>query len=284
MEWTDPIPTEQRPEPRPSLRRGRRRRERRRRRPPPIPREAVPSFFTLGNLLSGFFSIVQASQGNLEFAAWLIVFAGFFDLLDGMMARLARADSSFGVELDSLCDIVSFGVAPSFLLYQFGLKEFPFGAFLAALPAITGAVRLARFNSIQSATKTDYFVGLPIPAMAGTIVAFILTFQDDTWFAGLDHGRLSILIPLTILLAGLMVSPIRFVAPPQPTRRSLRKHPWRFVAFALGLLLVLFLQEVGLLISAVVYLFLGVGGAILWAVRVVSGKERDAGSGIALDD
>ena len=282
MEWTDPIPTEQRPEPRPSLRRGRK--GRRRRRPPPIPREAVPSFFTLGNLLSGFFSIVQASQGNLQFAAWLIVFAGFFDLLDGMMARLAHADSSFGVELDSLCDIVSFGVAPSFLLYQFGLNEFPFGAFLAALPAITGAVRLAHFNSVQSAAKTDYFVGLPIPAMAGTIVAFILTFQDDTWFAGLDHGRLSILIPLTILLAGLMVSPIRFVTPPQPTRRSLRKHPWRFVAFAIALLLVLFLQEVGLLISAAVYLFLGIGGAILWAVRVVSGRERDADTDIALDD
>ena len=81
-----------------------------------------------------------------------------------------------------------------------------------------------------------------------------------------------------------MVSPIRFVAPPQPTRRSLRKHPWRFVAFALALLLVLLLQEVGLLISAVVYLFLGIGGAVLWAMRVVSGKERDADSDIALDD
>lgn len=276
MEWNDPIAAKRAPE------RGRTRR--RHRRPPPIPRVIVPSFFTLGNLLSGFFSIVQASQGNLEFAAWLIVFAGFFDLLDGMMARLAGVDSSFGVELDSLCDIVSFGVAPSFLAYQFGLKEFPLGAFLAALPTITGAVRLARFNSIQHVGKPDYFVGLPIPAMAGTIVAFILTFPDDSWFSWLDGGRLSILIALTILLAALMVSPIRFAAPPQPNRRSLLKHPWRFVAFMVGLLLVLFLQGLGLLISAVVYLFLGIGGAVRWAVRVVSGKESDADADIALDD
>ncbi|MDX1438341.1 MAG: CDP-diacylglycerol--serine O-phosphatidyltransferase [Rubricoccaceae bacterium] len=232
--------------------------------------------FTLGNLLSGFFSIVQASQGNLEFAAWLIVFAGFFDLLDGMMARLAGVDSTFGLELDSLCDIVSFGVAPSFLLYQFGLDEFPFGAFLAALPAITGAVRLARFNTIQRGPKQDYFVGLPIPAMAGTIVAFILTFQDDRWFTWLEHGRLSILIPLTILLAGLMVSPIRFIALPQPTRKALRKYPWRFVAFVVGLILAMFLQATGLLICAVVYLFLGLGGAVLWAIRVVTGRDADA--------
>lgn len=268
MEWTEPTKVGPRPE-------IRRRRRRKGRRPPHIPRAAVPSFFTLGNLLSGFFSIVQASQGNLEWAAWLIVFAGFFDLLDGMVARLAGVDSSFGVELDSLCDVVSFGVAPSFLLYQFGLNELPVGAFLAALPAMTGAVRLARFNSIQAATKSDYFVGLPIPAMAGTIVAFILTFQDDTLFAWFEYGRLSILIPLTILLALLMVSPVRFATPPQPNRSSLRKHPWRFVAFITGLLLVLFLQEIGLLISAVVYLFLGIGGAVLWAVRVVTSREHD---------
>lgn len=277
MELTDPIATSKEPEIRPGKRR-------RGRRPPPIPRVVVPSFFTLGNLLSGFFSIIQASQGNLEVAAWFIVFAAFFDLLDGMIARLARVDSSFGVELDSLCDIVSFGVAPSFLLYEFGLKEFPFGAFLAALPAITGAVRLARFNSRPHVEKSDFFVGLPIPAMAGTIVAFILTFHDDTLFSWLENGRISILIPLTVLLAGLMVSPIRFAAPPQPSRTALRKRPWRFVAFAIALLLVLFLHGIGLLISAVVYLLLGIGGAILWAVRVVLGKESDADAEIALDD
>jgi len=236
---------------------------------PHVPRSAVPSFFTMGNLLSGFFSIVQASQGNLEGAAWLIVLAGFFDLLDGMVARLAGTSSAFGTELDSLCDVVSFGVAPSFLLYEFGLKDFAYGAFLAALPAIFGAFRLARYNTLaEVGEKKDYFVGLPIPAQAGAIVTFILTFQDDTWFSGLERGRLSILLPMTVVLSALMVSPIRFIALPQPTRAALRKYPKRFIAFFVAVLLVLFLDAAGLLIAVVVYLAVGIGGAIAWAVRV----------------
>ncbi len=241
-----------------------------------IPQAAVPSAFTLGNLLSGFFSLVYASEGNLEFAAWLIVVAGLFDLLDGMVARLAGTSSAFGVELDSLCDVVSFGAAPSFLIYQFGLDRMGlFGVLVASLPVLCGAVRLARFNThTDVGEKKDYFIGLPIPAQAGMIVAFILTFEDDSWFTALERGRLSILIPLTVTLAVLMVSPIRFLALPQPNRAAIKKHPWRFVAFVGGLLLVLFLNEVGLLIAAVVYLLLGLFGAVRWAVRVAT--EDDA--------
>ncbi len=257
----------------------------RRRRARPIPRSAVPSAFTLGNLLSGFFSIVRAAEGDLEFAAWLIVLATFFDLLDGMVARIARGDSRFGLELDSLCDVVSFGVAPSFLLYQFGLKDFPFGAFIASLPALTGAVRLARFNPMELSEKRPYFTGLPIPAQAGTIVAFILTFSDETWFSALEGGRLSILLPLSVLLSALMVSPVRFAALPQPTRANLRKYPRRFAAFVLGLVLVLTLKEIGLLISAAVYLALGIGGALVWAIRVArGGGEAPASPGPSAAD
>ena len=237
-----------------------------------ISRTAVPSAFTLGNLLSGFFSLVYASQGNLEFASWLIVWAGLFDLLDGMVARVVGSSSAFGVELDSLCDVVSFGAAPSFLIYQFGLGEMGlFGAFIASLPVLCGAVRLARFNSYTEAgEKKDYFVGLPIPAMAGLIVAFILTFEDDSWFSALERGRLSILIPLTAVLSALMVSPIQFLALPQPNPAALRKYPKRFAAFVIGLLLTLFLGEIGLLISGLAYLAVGLGGAVAWAIRVVT--------------
>jgi CDP-diacylglycerol--serine O-phosphatidyltransferase len=249
---------------------------RRRRARRPLPRAAVPSAFTLGNLLSGFFSIVRASEGDFQTAAWLIVLAAFFDLLDGMVARIARGDSRFGLELDSLCDVVSFGVAPSFLLYQFGLKDFPFGAFIASLPALTGAVRLARFNTMEVSEKRPYFNGLPIPAQAGTIVAFILTFRHEGWFSSLEGGRLSILLPLSVLLSALMVSPIRFAALPQPTRTNLRRYRWRFAAFVLGLVLVLLLKEVGLLISAAVYLALGIGGALVWAVRVARSGGDEA--------
>lgn len=244
-----------------------------------VPPVAVPSFFTLMNLLSGFFSLIQTSAGNLEGAAWLIVLAAFFDLLDGFMARLARVSSDFGVELDSLSDVVSFGVAPSFLLYEFGLDQLGplWGALLASLPALFGAVRLARFNTLASPEeKQAYFTGLPIPAQAGTVVVFILTFFDATWFDVdvLERQQLSVLITIVVLLSALMVSPIRFPALPQPSRENLRAYPKRFLGFGLGLLLTLFLQEIGLFIAAVVYLAIGLGGALRWAWQAASGDDE----------
>jgi CDP-diacylglycerol--serine O-phosphatidyltransferase len=238
-----------------------------------VPPVAVPSFFTLMNLLSGFFSLIQTSAGNLEAAAWLIVLAAFFDLLDGFMARLARVSTDFGVELDSLSDVVSFGVAPSFLLYEFGLDQLGplWGALLASLPALFGAVRLARFNTLASPDeKQAYFVGLPIPAQAGTVVVFILTFFDATWFDVLERRQLSVLITIVIVLSALMVSPIRFPALPQPNRENLRAYPRRFLGFGLALLLALFLQEIGLFIAAVVYLAIGIWGALRWAIQAAS--------------
>lgn len=244
-----------------------------------VPPVAVPSFFTLMNLLAGFFSLIQTSAGNLEAAAWLVVLAAFFDLLDGFMARLARVSSDFGVELDSLSDVVSFGVAPSFLLYEFGLDQLGplWGALVASLPALFGAVRLARFNVIASPDeKQTYFVGLPIPAQAGTVVVFILTFADSAWFDVLERRQISVLITLVVVLSTLMVSPVRFPALPQPTAANLRAYPRRFLGFTAGLLLTLFLQEIGLLIAAVVYLGIGIGGVVRWAVRAASSDDSDA--------
>lgn len=271
MEPTMPSPRRRKPtRPGPALRQ-------RRRKVLGVPPVAVPSFFTLMNLLSGFFSLIQTSAGNLEAAAWLVVLAAFFDLLDGFMARLAHVSSDFGLELDSLSDVVSFGVAPSFLLYEFGLNQLGplWGALLASLPALFGAVRLARFNTIASSEeKQTYFIGLPIPAQAGTVVVFILTFADSSWFDVLERRQISVLITIVVLLSTLMVSPVRFPALPQPNSANLRAYPRRFLAFAAGLLLTLFLQEIGLLIAATIYLALGIGGAIRWAVRAASGADN----------
>ena len=267
------------PQPPPGRRPGPMLRQRRRR-ITGIPPVAVPSFFTLMNLLSGFFSLIQTAAGNLEAAAWLVVLAAFFDLLDGLMARLARVSSEFGVELDSLSDIVSFGVAPSFLLYEFGLRQLGplWGALLASLPALFGAVRLARFNALASPEeKQAYFIGLPIPAQAGTVVVFILTFADAPWFNVLERRQISVLITLVVVLSALMVSPVRFPALPQPNRANLRRYPRRYLAFCIGLLLALFLQEIGLLIAAVVYLGLGIGGAVRWAIQAAREDEPPDG-------
>lgn len=241
-------------------------------------RAAVPNFFTLMNLLAGFFSLIQTAQGNLEAAAWLVVLAGFFDLLDGMMARLVGVTGEFGVELDSLSDVVSFGVAPSFLLYVFGLHQLGplWGAILASLPALFGAVRLARFNSMAVAgEKHAEFTGLPIPAQAGAVVVFILTFADRPWFDVLARPQLSVLITIVVVLSALMVSPVPFPALPQPNRTNLRKYRIRFLLFFLVLVLGLILQEEGLLVGAVVYLGWGLGRALLWAVRAATSDPEE---------
>ncbi|MDX1532024.1 MAG: CDP-diacylglycerol--serine O-phosphatidyltransferase [Rhodothermales bacterium] len=250
------------------LRKPRRRHTRRRLRRPRIPRVAVPSFFTLMNLLSGFFALINTAEGNYEFAAWLIIAAGLFDALDGMMARIANATSLFGVELDSLSDVVSFGVAPSFLVYSLGLHELGLlGVVVAALPAICGAIRLARFNVQFEGEKKEYFSGLPIPVQAAVVVAFILVFEDDSWFSGLERGRLSVLIPMVVTLSVLMVSTVPFDALPTPTPRYLKAHPRKAMALLGALLLVLFLQEIGLFIALVVYLAYGIGRALVWLFR-----------------
>jgi CDP-diacylglycerol---serine O-phosphatidyltransferase len=250
----------------PGRRRLRLRKRRRgiRRRIPPV---VFPSFFTLMNLLSGFLSVIYASQGNFVSAAWLIVLAGFFDALDGMMARLANATSQFGVELDSLSDVVSFGLASSFLIYQFGLYQLGLlGVILSALPVICGAIRLARFNVTASAEKKGYFTGLPIPVQAAYIVAFILTFGNSPFFHEIEGGQLSVLIPLVVVLSALMVSTVRFDALPSPSARTLREHPYRLLALVVAIFLALFFRAPGILIALTGYLLFGIGRGVvtLW--------------------
>ena len=242
-------------------------------------RAAVPNFFTLMNLLAGFFSLIQSAAGNLEAAAWLVVLAAFFDLLDGMMARLVGVTGEFGVELDSLSDVVSFGVAPSFLLYQFGLNQLDplWGGLLASLPALFGAVRLAKFNSLTSpGEKSTEFTGLPIPAQAGTVVVFILTSVDQQWFDVLARPQISILITIVVGLSALMVSPISFPALPQPNAANLRTYRLRFLLFLLAIVLGIVFQEEGLLAAALIYLGWGIGRALMWAVRMATQDPETA--------
>ena len=235
-----------------------------------VPRAAVPSFFTLMNLFSGFLAVIQVFEGNVTYACWLIVLAGFFDVLDGMMARLTNGQSLFGVELDSLADVVSFGVAPSFLVYVFGLSDFgTLGLLIASLPAICGAVRLARFNVNFDGEKKDFFEGLPIPGQAMAMVAVVMNYETVAALTSPQTNDLTPLVPIVFVLSGLMLTNIDFDAVPKPTALYFRTHSIKATAFIMALIVTLVWIPEGLLLSLAAYLALGIGRSVYRVGREV---------------
>lgn len=243
--------------------RSKRKREKRKRKP--IPRIVIPSFFTLMNLFCGFLSIIMVAEGNLGLGAWLIVTAGLFDALDGFMARLANATSEFGIELDSISDVVSFGAAPGFLLYTFVLHELAIiGIILSAMPPLCGAIRLARFNVDSKYATFDFYKGLPIPVQAAMVSALYLTFNKRMdWFANFENGFLSFIIPIVIVLSFLMVSTIPFDKIPRFDKESIKKYKNRLILFFVYMLVIAIFQDIGLMI---VFTFFIAKGLILGAV------------------
>lgn len=135
----------------------------------------LPNLFTTGNLFFGFYSIVKALQGDFMGAAIAILLAAVFDVLDGRVARLTNSSSEFGVQYDSLCDLVSFGAAPALLMYQAGLHELGrIGWIICFMFMACGALRLARFNVQSSIGQgSGDFTGLPIPMAAAVIACFV---------------------------------------------------------------------------------------------------------------
>lgn len=217
-----------------------------------ITRSVIPNLFTSLNMFCGFFSIINASQGNYVYAGWLIIIAAIFDALDGAVARLTNSSSEFGVELDSLSDVVSFGVAPSFLLFSTYYYEFGgLGIFLTSLPMIAGGYRLARFNVQVVGFEKSYFTGLPIPSSAIVIVSFVLSFFDGGY--SLPHSNF--IIPMTILLAILMVSKVRYESIPQVSVKSIKEKPFLFGFMLLG---------------AVGFIIYGMVGVFYWFVFMIA--------------
>lgn len=137
----------------------------------------VPTLFTLGNLSMGFYSLTQSLEKNFIAAATAILVGQILDVFDGRIARWTNTTSSFGVELDSLADFLTFCVAPSFLMYQLALKSVaPWGLPIAILFAVCGALRLAKFNTKAHSGegKSSHFIGLPTPAAGGVLAIFAL--------------------------------------------------------------------------------------------------------------
>ncbi|HEY2027870.1 MAG TPA: CDP-diacylglycerol--serine O-phosphatidyltransferase [Myxococcales bacterium] len=193
--------------------------ERRKRRPRPNLRKlmfVLPNLFTVSSIFCGVYSITlsagEPTGDNFYRAAVAIFFGSFFDAFDGRVARLTRTQSDFGVELDSLADVISFGVAPAILVFKWALSGLGFaGFFICSAYASCGAIRLARFNVLAHAEAGTqrYFVGLPIPLAAGMLVSVVIALNSLREPVAEAVGLWPIAI-LVLVLAFLMVSTIRY--------------------------------------------------------------------------
>lgn len=169
----------------------------------------IPSLLTAANLFCGFYSIVSVLNSDYITAAIAILIAMLFDGFDGKIARLTNSTSRFGVEFDSLSDLVSFGVAPGLLIYTWALNGYGKIGWLAVfLFVVCGAMRLARFNVRTGISDNKYFLGLPIPAAAGLIVTTVI-FDHHILEMGKEVRPVVVLV-MTYLLAYLMVSTIKY--------------------------------------------------------------------------
>ena len=248
----------------------------------------LPSVFTTANIAAGYYAILQVTHGSVaepwhfDFAAKAIGFAVLFDGLDGRIARMTHTSSDFGRELDSLADVVTFGVAPAMLAWMWGFRQLStdlgelrtkllqFGAVASFLFLMAGASRLARFNISRNPQPSNpgrpgkkYFVGMPIPAGAGVIAAGVHLWLGEpvtSWWASLTW------ILLVVAVAYLMVSTWRFYSGKDIDFRS--RQPARLIIlFAALFALIWFFSRYVLFAIALLYMVSGIFWRLLWIFR-----------------
>jgi CDP-diacylglycerol--serine O-phosphatidyltransferase len=226
----------------------------------------LPNLLTTGNLFFGFFAIMKALSGEFFWAGSAIIIASVFDMLDGRVARLTKGTSEFGVQYDSLCDLVSFGCAPAIIMYQFGLSQFGRIGWIACfLFMACGALRLARFNVQSSIGKASGdFTGLPIPMAAAVVATFALFMNDlasdqatNSWlttfyanYLSTPQAKANIMIVMAPALSLAMVSNIVYRSHKVLKIRGIK--PFRLLAglvFVVGLL-AYYPEAVGFLFAA----------------------------------
>jgi CDP-diacylglycerol--serine O-phosphatidyltransferase len=231
----------------------------------------LPNLATSAGLFCGIFSIVQTMEGQYVNAALAIVVAAVFDVLDGRIARLTNTASRFGVEYDSLCDLVSFGVASGLLIYRWALMPWGAWGWLAiALFIICAAIRLARFNISADESSPAAFTGLPVPAAALTLVSVVLMYKY-LGRSGLPDKQVALLL-LTYILALLMVSNVAYASFKQ-LRFDRRQPLWLLVATILALQLVIARYELVIFLFMTVYV---VSGPATWAWKKARGLPPSA--------
>lgn len=232
----------------------------------------LPSMFTLANMFSGYACIVYAMRGELEKAAPLIGVAIIVDMLDGRVARMTGTSSQFGIEFDSLADVISFGVAPAIMAFQWGLQPLGRLGWAAGFVFVAGAaIRLARFNIQTGSVDKKYFVGLPSPAAAAVPATTIFLYPQ-----GFRSPLEALAVLALVIVPGLlMVSTIRFYSFKTLDLQSRRAYPV-LALLALGLAL-LSAHEVMLVVLSYTYMM---SGPVMWAwsrVRRHHHEEHEEG-------
>ncbi len=223
----------------------------------------LPNLFTTGNLFCGFWSIISVFQEHYFYGAVAILLAVIFDILDGKVARLSGATSKFGVQYDSLADLVSFGIAPAVLAFSWALRPFGrFGWFAAFLFVACGALRLARFNILAAAGDTKYFKGLPIPAAASMVSLVILLYLrliETGWIKDI------VVLGMIYVLAFLMVSTIRYFSFKE--LNLARRKPFSLFIFVVLSMIVIVMEPVIVLFAFVLLYICSGPAAMIFAWR-----------------
>jgi CDP-diacylglycerol--serine O-phosphatidyltransferase len=229
----------------------------------------IPSLFTAGNIMCGFFSIVSTFSGQYIQAALFVIFAHVLDGVDGYAARLTRTTSQFGIEFDSLADVVSFGVAPAVLVYFWALVPWGNWGWLAACTyVVCGALRLSRFNVQAGAPGKGHFVGLPIPAAAEMIVATIFLYY---YLGGEGAPNKQVTLLLVIYgLAGLMVSGFPYFSLKNADLK--KRFPIWILVFAVILIKVVVMAPQVMFFS--LFLLYTLSGPLLWGWTTIQRRRR----------
>ena len=221
-----------------------------------ISKKFIPSLFTILNAFCGFMSVISSSHSEYEQAVMFIGYAAIFDVLDGLVARILHSSSDFGVELDSLSDIISFGFAPSFLLYNSFFKDYnAIGILVSSMVMVFSAIRLARFNISLTGYTKDIFYGIPTPMSALILCSYLIFFHDKVF----SHNLSEVLIfVLTICVSLLMVSKFRFPIMPSFNVKAIKANPLNFIVLTIGVILVIATKGLALFPLSILYVLLGI--------------------------
>ena len=240
----------------------------------------LPTLFTIGNLFCGYSSLVLAAGGMIAQAALLIVLATVLDGLDGRIARLTGTTSDFGVQFDSLADIVSFGIAPAILAYHWALAPLGrFGWLIAFIFVVCAAMRLARFNIQAPRADKRFFAGMPSPPAAGSLACVAFAFPKTP-----EAGLLPLLVAILVISLGLlMISRFRYRSFKDLDLRNRRSYIW-VLPLAGIIVAVAVLPRIVLLILFGAYLISGPAGAVWGFLSPARGARTASGEHHVLDE